>query len=232
MRVRHFIQLIITLCLSYFSCIAQQTVGLISYNPDLSSAGYNLIFPHNQSNVFLLNECGQIVHQWMDEPGFNPGNSAYILENGNLVKCKRKSTSAVNDPIWAGGGGETVEIRTWENELLASFTLNDSLFRLHHDVAPLPNGNVLMISWELKTKEEAIKAGRTPENLDQDKLWPEAILEWNPESDSIVWEWHVWDHLIQDFDSSQDNFGVVADHPELVNINYDENRWTPRLAPY
>jgi hypothetical protein len=30
----------------------------------------------------------------------------------------------------------------------------------------------------------------------------------------------VWDHLVQDYDASQDNYGVVADHPELIDINY------------
>ena len=35
----------------------------------------------------------------------------------------------------------------------------------------------------------------------------------------IVWEWHVWDHLIQDFDPSKANFGVVADNPQLIDIN-------------
>ena len=24
-----------------------------------------------------------------------------------------------------------------------------------------------------------------------------------------VWEWHAWDHLVQDLDASKDNFGVV-----------------------
>jgi hypothetical protein len=34
-----------------------------------------------------------------------------------------------------------------------------------------------------------------------------------------VWSWNSWDHLIQDFDPTKDNFGVVADHPELIDIN-------------
>jgi len=29
----------------------------------------------------------------------------------------------------------------------------------------------------------------------------------------------VWDHLIQDYDPTRDNYGVVADHPELVDVN-------------
>jgi hypothetical protein len=36
----------------------------------------------------------------------------------------------------------------------------------------------------------------------------------------IVWEWHFWDHLIQDKDPSKDNYGVVKEHPELLDINY------------
>ena len=52
---------------------------------------------------------------------------------------------------------------------------------------------------------------------------PDHIIEvqpTGPTSGTIVWEWHVWDHLIQDYDSSKANYGVVGDHPELVDINY------------
>src|SRR5690606_730411 len=48
----------------------------------------------------------------------------------------------------------------------------------------------------------------------------------------IVWEWRLWEHLIQDFDESATNFGVVADHPQKIDINYlddfvglQTNRW-------
>lgn len=202
--------------------IAQNTVGLLSYNPAKSYEGYNLIYPHNQATVFLLDNCGEIVHQWEDDASFRPGNVAYILENGNLFKTKRLFSSAVNDPIWAGGGGETVELRTWENELLASITINNEDFRLHHDIAPLPNGNVLMIVWERRTGAEAFAAGRDTSQLSQGEMWPDVIWEWNPMSNAIVWQWRAWDHLIQNFNPSVANFGVVSEHPELININYDE----------
>src|SRR5262249_18013735 len=39
----------------------------------------------------------------------------------------------------------------------------------------------------------------------------------------VVWEWHLWDHLVQDFDKGKANFGDVAAHPELVNINFGED---------
>ena len=201
------------------SAFAQHTVGLLSYDETKAFDGYNLFFPHNQSNVYLIDNCGEVVHVWEDDPSFRPGNSVYLLEDGSLVKCKRPST-VVNDPIWAGGGGATVEIRSWDNELLWSFTLNDSTARLHHDIEPLPNGNILMIAWEVKTREEAIEAGRDTNLLDDDELWPDYVLEVDPTLDSIVWEWHVWDHLVQDFDSTKSNYGVVADHPELLDINF------------
>jgi hypothetical protein len=45
-----------------------------------------------------------------------------------------------------------------------------------------------------------------------------------PNQTEIVWEWHAWDHLIQDYDSTKTHFGVVSEHPELVDINYEGNR--------
>src|SRR5690606_28778951 len=65
----------------------------------------------------------------------------------------------------------------------------------------------------------AIAAGRAPNTMNE-SLWSEVFFEYDPVADEIVWEWHLWDHLIQDFDPARDNYGVVSEHPELVNINY------------
>lgn len=205
-----------------FALNSQNTVGVQQLRPEQVYPGYNLIYPHNQPNVYLLDACGQIVHSWTDDSEYRPGNAAYILPDGKLVKTKRHYLS-IQDPIWAGGGGAIVEIVNWDNQPIDRFEQNDSLFRLHHDIAPMPNGNVLMIVWEKKTEEEAIAAGRDPDLLPGGELWSEAIWEWDPTQDSIVWRWSVWDHLVQDQDAQKDNFGIVADHPELININYDEH---------
>jgi len=211
-----------------FACLlpAQNTVGILTYDPDKAFDGYNLMYPHNQPNVYLLNNCGEIVHTWADDEDFRPGNVAYLLEDGRLVKTKRHKT-VTNDPIWAGGGGATVEIRDWDNNLEWSFTINDSLQRLHHDIEPLPNGNILMIVWELKTEQEVIQAGRDTALMAQDKLWPDKIIEVDPSNSQIVWEWHAWDHLIQSYDSTKSNYGVVADHPELIDLNWETNNGHP-----
>lgn len=198
---------------------AQNTVGLLSLDATKVYEGYTLLYPHNQPHVFLINNCGEIVHTWMDEDNFRPGNTAYLREDGTLVKAKRPAAVG-GDAIWAGGGGAIIEIRSWDNELLWSYTLNDESDRLHHDIALTDEGTIIAIAWENITKQDAIEMGRDTSLLSQDMLWPDYLLEIDPTKDSIVWEWHATDHLIQDFDSTKQNYGVVADHPELINLNY------------
>ena len=219
---RHLLTLYLFLFIFVSWLPAQNTVGLLSYDHTKAFDGYNLMYPHNQPNVYLLNNCGEIVHVWNDVDDFRPGNVAYLLEDGRLVKTKRPRI-ITNDPIWAGGGGATVEIRDWDNNLEWSFTINDSLQRLHHDIEVLPSGNILMIVWELKNEIEAIQAGRDTALMVQDKLWPDKVIEVDPTNSQIVWEWHAWDHLVQSYDSTKDNYGVIAEHPELINLNLDTN---------
>ncbi len=221
MRCRYII-LVCCFVLLSMNGNSQNTVGLISYDITQSYQGYTLIYPHNQPNIYLLDNCGEIAHSWTDSADFRPGNTAYLRSDGSLVKSKRNASIA-GDNIWAGGGGAFIEIRSWENELLWSFEMNNDSMRLHHDFSVMPNGNLLLIAWELKTKEEAIAAGRDTALITQDELWPDMIFEINPANDEIVWEWHAWDHLIQDYDSTKANFGVVSDHRELININYQTN---------
>jgi hypothetical protein len=208
---------------------AQNTVGLLSYQPSKAYDGFNLIFPHNQPNVYLLDNCGEVVNVWEDEANFRPGNTVYLRPDGSIVKTKRDAAVAT-DPIWAGGGGAIIEIRDWDNNLTWSYELNNETNRLHHDIAIVENDSaftILAIAWELKTEAECLQAGRDTSNTAQDKLWPDYVFEINPLNDEIIWEWYVWDHLIQDFDDTKDNFGVVADHPELIDVNYDTHDGHP-----
>ena len=90
----------------------------------------------------------------------------------------------------------------------------------------LPNGNVLLIVWDRKTAEEAIAAGRRPEMTGDQALLPDSLVEIKPTGKTtgeVVWEWHLWDHLVQDFDKTKANYGDVAEHPELVDINFGED---------
>jgi hypothetical protein len=210
----------LSVCLSLMA--QNHTIGLLKADQSKAFKGYNLIYPSEQANVYLLDNCGQVVHTWTDSAIYRPGNSVFLLENGVLLKTKRHA-SITGDPINGPGAGATVEKRDWDNKLLWTFTLNDSFSRLHHDITPMPNGNILMISWDKRTRAQAIAVGRNPATIAPSQIWPEKIIEVKPvgkDSFTIVWQWVEWDHLIQDFDTSKPGYGVVSDHPEKVNINW------------
>jgi hypothetical protein len=141
---------------------------------------------------------------------------AYLQADGSMLRPCQVAGGSFN----GGGRGGRVQAFDPTGTLTWDWTHATTQFQLHHDIAPMPNGNILMISWELKTQQEAIDAGRiNPTGA----MWPDKIIEVQPVGSNdaiIVWEWHFWDHLIQEADPAQDNFGVVADHPELLDVNF------------
>jgi hypothetical protein len=210
----------VLLLLGSFMLYAQNTVGLIYIDHEKTVGGFNLIYPEHQPHVYLLNECGEIVHIWEGEEDSRPGKTAYLLENGNLLRAK--ISPALGASFGTGGAGGVVEMLTWDNELIWSYTLADSLNRQHHDVLYMENENVLMIVWEWKNYDELIENGFDTLHNAADVLWPDYLLEVNPQTNEIAWEWHAWDHLVQDFDPTKKNYGIVSAHPELIDVNYKE----------
>ena len=195
----------------------EQTVGLFLNTP-AAAPGYTLFAPMSYNVTYLIDNNGELVQSWSSE--YRPGLSVYILENGDLLR-----TRIIQGQLFqTGGHGGGVEIIDWDGNLVWEFDYFSDQYWQHHDIESLPNGNVLLIAWEHKADATAIANGRNPNMLAGSQqpfgFWPDHIIEVNPESNSIAWEWHVWDHLIQDYDSSKVNYGVVSDHPELVNLNY------------
>ena len=190
------------------------TVGLM-YKDARAYDGYTLFAPILSKTTYLIDLEGRLVHTWSSD--YVPGQSVYLLDKGVLLRSTHRSD------IGGGPTGGGVQKIAWDGTLLWDFSYVSSSYVPHHDIRPLPNGNVLLICWEFKTQEEALAAGRKPTLLSEGRLWPEKIVEIKPEGSnggSVVWEWHLWDHLIQDFDSSKSNYGVIAKHPELMDINF------------
>jgi hypothetical protein len=120
----------------------------------------------------------------------------------------------------AGGTGGRIQLIDWDGTVLWDYRYLDDDHHQHHDIELMPNGNVLLIAWERKSQAEAIAAGRQSIG---GEMWPTEIVEIEPDGatgGNIVWEWHLWDHLIQDVDSTKSNYGKVSEHPELMDINY------------
>ena len=81
-----------------------------------------------------------------------------------------------------------------------------------------------MVVKERKTAAEAVAAGRIPSTVEGTEVQPDSLIEIKPVGKTggeIVWEWHLWDHLIQDVDKDKANFGDVVAHPERVDINFN-----------
>jgi hypothetical protein len=193
----------------------EQTVGLLYHDPVLSYEGYSLFAPRVYTDTYLIDNNGEVVHSWAAD--VIPTGPPYLLENGNLLRCGQ----IVEAP--GGGDGGLVQIFDWDGALVWEYVYSTETYWQHHDTEPLPNGNVLILAYEVKTDAEAIAAGRDPALIGSDQLWLEHIVEvepTGPTSGDIVWEWHLWDHLIQDFDPSKDNYGVVEEHPELMDFNF------------
>ncbi len=223
MNLKHLIGFMSSM-LVITSFAQDNTIGTILYNEEATEGGYNLIYPHNQPDVFLLDMCGNVVHKWENADSLRPANVCYLLENSDVMTTYRPADFS-DDPIWAGGGGATIERRTWDNEPIWSFTKNDAEYRLHHDIQPMANGNVLVTAWEQRDSLECIESGRNPENLTSAGMWSEVVWVISPGDDGlgeIIWEWAVWDHLVQDFDSTKSNYGTIADHIDKIDINFGQ----------
>ncbi len=196
--------------------------GASSELPTERAPGYLLISPLKDNSTYILADNGRVWHQWeSDQP---PGNSVYLLDDGDLLRCVREG----DNPVFHGGGeGGRLQRMSWDGELEWDFLWSDETRLAHHDVAPLPNGNVLLLSWSRKTRAEALAAGMDPALIQGDEIWPDSVVEIKPiepDGGEVVWTWNVWDHLVQEFDPAQANYGVVEDHPERIDLNAHRHR--------
>jgi hypothetical protein len=140
-----------------------------------------------------------------------------FLPNGNRLTA----TPVVTD-VFTGGGGRRgcLEEYSADGKLLWRLGLESEDYVQHHDAVKLPNGNLLAVVWENVSTDMVIALGRDPEIVAENgNFWFDGVIEVNPYTAEIVWEWSFRNHLIQEFDSSKTNYGVVAEHPELLDIN-------------
>jgi hypothetical protein len=210
---------ILYICILFFFGLLKleaQTVGLTQHDSGTLDDGYVLFSPISSTTTYLIDKCGKQMKTWPST--YRPGQAVYILPDGTLLR----SGNANNTTFNAGGRGGIIQKIDWDGNPTWTYTISDATQCQHHDIKALPNGNVLAIVWESKNNTEAIAQGRNP-SLVPSTVWSEKIIEIQPvgaTGGNIVWEWHLWDHLVQDFDSSKPNFGTVSASPQLINLNY------------
>lgn len=166
------------------------------------------------NRVYLMDKDSKILHEWELKTGL--GNDCVLLENGKLLAL----LEANSPTITFGGFAGNLQLVNPDNSIEWEYKISNDNMISHHDVEMLPNGNVIILVWMKKTGEEAIQEG-FKFNYD---VYPESVFELDPSKMEIVWEWHSWDHLIQEYDESKSNFGVVSENPGKININYNPNQ--------
>ena len=207
---------------------AKVKLGL-SINDPRAFRGYTVLNPMSKKTTYLIDMEGRVVKTW--ESQHNSMHAAYLLENGHLFRVAQLSgedRSFGGGPVRPGGSRNSTGTESWCG--ISSILTTSNYPTTTHK---MPNGNVLMVVWDKKTTDEAIAAGRKKE-LVSNYLLPDSVVEIKPTGKTtgeVVWEWHLWDHLIQDHDSTKANYGEVAAHPELVDINFVESPMGPGPGP-
>ena len=194
-----------------------ETVGPVQFfNKSKMDNNYVLVNDAKANSVYLMDKDGAILYDFPLN-GERLGNDVFLLDNGQLLAMLESA-----DPkIEIGGFGGKLQILNADGTIAWNFDYSSDDHILHHDAEMLPNGNILTMIWERKTPEESTEAGYSL-NVE---TFPDGLIEIDPVTNTIIWEWHVWDHVIQEHDSTKSNFGTVADNPQLIDINYvtDEN---------
>ncbi len=179
--------------------------------------GLTLYDPIRTPDAWLIDTEGQVVHHWKGTG--QAGHESMLLDDGHLLRAVK-----VGNKVFRGGGeGGRLEKLNPQSEVVWFYELSNEKNLHHHDFEVLPNGNILLIAWEKKTPEESIAAGRDAEAVGNEGQWPDCLIEIRPQETSgaeVVWEWHAWDHIVQDRDPEKPNYGQIHDHPERVNINW------------
>ena len=185
--------------------------GMTLFSPTQGGGGGGTFYTYLVDNE--MNE----INTWTHPRG--AASMPYLMPDSTLFYPYRVPNPSMN----AGGTGGGIAKYSWGGELLWQYEIANETYQHHHDIEPLENGNVLVIVWERKTANEAYAAGRQTIDNSLNQMWAEAVLELQPvglDDANIVWEWHIWDHLIQDVDPDLPDYGVISDYPERQDINY------------
>lgn len=205
--MRIFFYQIITFLLCSVGVFAQQYDGYVLYSLQNSSAAY------------LMDTSLNTYHTWSGLSA-NTGYSTHMEPGGTIVRAAKGGTT----PSGAPGGPICGKIQKhdYNGNLVWDYVYAGTDYITHHDICPMPNGNVLVIAYERKTSTQVTAAG----GQSAIEMWPDKIVEIQPTgltTGTVVWEWHTWDHLVQNVDASKANYqSSIADHPELMNINYKQ----------
>ncbi len=196
---KYFLTLLLGLC----------TIGLYGQGFE----GFALYSEINDNTTYLIDAEGDIAHTWNSQYGCN--YAVQLLPDGNLARGVVNPGNALNG---AAVGGR-LEVLAPNGDVVWDFVYSSNQYVSHHDICGMPNGNVLMIAWDVRTAQEMQAKGYDGNG----GKYPTRIIEvqQNGTGGEIVWQWDMYDHLVQDIDSSLPNYGLIAENPHKIDVNVE-----------
>lgn len=177
--------------------------------------------------AMLLDTRGKVVHRW-DSDLDGGGHTSYLLKSGGLLRTGIRDRRYVKGQPVAATDTLQITDKTgkaiWELNV-RNVDINGNKITFHHDMFPMPNGNILVLFYEEISPKKAAAAGWTAGK--GKTVWSDGVLEIKPDlkkkSHKIIWYWRFIDHVIQNQDAKAANYGVIADHPEKIDGHFPKS---------
>jgi hypothetical protein len=181
---------------------------------------YTLYATKNGTQAFLIDTANTPVtyKTWTFASNKKSAYSSYLTVGDTLVRSYKPTANTSWNTGPCHGGIQKI---TWDGTVVWNYEYYaPNAYCPHHDICPMPNGNVLLICYDYRTATEATAAGSSSASV----FYSEKIIEVHPTSattGAIVWEWKLWDHMCQNYDPLKNNYvSSIANNPQLMNINY------------
>lgn len=179
--------------------------------------GYaTLIAPQNSTTVSLLDTNSQVIKTWTGLSG-QTAYSCYLMPGGFLWRTVKTTNASFS----GGGLAGRVQKVDWNGNVLFDYTVSDASQISHHDICPMPNGDVLLIVYEKKTAAQMTALGASANSARQ----LEKVVQLHPTGTTtatIAWQWNLADHLVQNTNSAGANYqNSIVNNPQLLNVNYN-----------
>ena len=176
----------------------------VQLHTDQAMDGYTLYESGN--TAVLIDNCGHLLHEWNDVAAqYHPK----LMPNGNIIYIESFSRDIVE--------------KDWNDNTINKLSINSSDIFLDYEVIIMHNGNYLCLARKNFSQSQFESLGYNYGSTQGDGIGNpsqvDMVVEVDRNTGNIVWQWNVADHVIQERDPSKGNFGVVADHPELLNMD-------------
>ena len=138
------------------------------------------------TSAVLIDTNNNTFHTWTFSSSAKTGYSSYLLKGGTVLRTVAHSGNQLSGAAMCG----EIQKVDWNGNITWDFVYSTSTYCTHHDICPFPNGNVLLISYDVRTTSEAVQAGCSKNT----SIWAEKIVEVEQtglNTGTVVWEWKV-----------------------------------------